>query len=152
MTPARQDGLTLVEMLVVLAIVGVMAGMVMLGLGNTGGGGTEREARRLAARLRLAADETMVTDRVLALSADASGYRFLTRDAAGGDWRPDAGSDLGERRALPSGMTLRTGAGEAPRPIGTDAGEAPTRITLSDARATWTVRFDGVDARVERAR
>ena len=59
-----QAGLTLVEILVVLAIIGVMAGATVLAIGAGGGGvRTETEARRLASRLELAADETMVTDR-----------------------------------------------------------------------------------------
>ena len=93
MTPPRyrrgEAGLTLVEMIVVLAIIGVMSGMVLLAMGNLGtGGSVESEARRLAARLRFASDETMVTDRGLALSADSSGYRFVVRDPTNDEWRP----------------------------------------------------------------
>ena len=69
--------MTLVEILVVLAIVGVMAAVVTLGVGAADRGmGVETEANRLADRLRLAADDVMVTRRPLSLSFDGEGYVF----------------------------------------------------------------------------
>ena len=54
--------MTLVEMLVVLAVVGVSAGVVVLGLGSLRrGDGAQAEANRLADRLKLAADEVLVS-------------------------------------------------------------------------------------------
>ncbi|RZM09800.1 MAG: type II secretion system protein GspH, partial [Sphingomonas sp.] len=90
MRRAREAGLTLVEMLVVLAIVGVMASVTLLAAGRGDrASSAESEARRLSVRLRLAADETMVTDRVLALAPDARGYSFVAWDAT----RRRTGSD-----------------------------------------------------------
>ena len=67
-------GLTLVEMLVVLAIIGVAAGAVTLGIGAaTRAPSVESEARRFAGRLQAAADDAMLGDRMIALTVDRSG-------------------------------------------------------------------------------
>ena len=82
----REAGLSLVEVLVVLAIVGIMAGVTVLGLGALDRGASgEAEAMRLASRMRLAADEALVTSVPLALVWEEHGYRFLAWDPAGGD-------------------------------------------------------------------
>ncbi|WP_404712120.1 GspH/FimT family pseudopilin [Sphingomonas sp. MMS24-J13] len=139
----RESGLTLVEMLVVLAIVGVMAGTVVLSAGAGSGRGAEVEARRLAARLELAADETMVTGRPVAFVGGRSGYRFLVRQA--GRWRDETAPAL-EPYTLPSGLTLE-GAGAAPVVIGADGGGSPLDLRLVPARGTgWAIAFDGVAA------
>jgi general secretion pathway protein H len=74
----RQAGLTLIEMLVVLVIVAVMAGVAVLGLGSLDRGSrAEAEARRLADRLQLASDEVLVAGAPLAMLWDPGGYRFV---------------------------------------------------------------------------
>ena len=88
-----EAGVSLVEVLVVLAIIGVMAGVGVLGLGAADRGArAEAEARRLADRLQLAADEVLVTGTPHALVWDAEGYRFLAWDRIGSslDRRPAA--------------------------------------------------------------
>lgn len=139
----RETGLTLVEMLVVLAIVAVMAGAVVLGAGSGSGRGAEIEARRLAARLELAADEAMVTGRPVAFVGDKKGYRFLTQQA--GQWRDDKAPAL-EPHSLPFGLSLE-GAGAAPVVIGADGGGTPIDLRLIPAKGTsWAIAFDGVAA------
>jgi general secretion pathway protein H len=139
----REAGLTLVEMLVVLAIVGVMAGLVVLSAGSGRGHGAEIEARRLAARLDLAADEAMVTGRPVAFIGSRSGYRFLMQRA--GQWRDETAPAL-EPYSLPSGLSLE-GAGAAPVVIGADGGGTPLDLRLVPAKETvWAVAFDGVSA------
>ena len=69
--------MTLVEMLVVLAVVGVSAGVVVLGLGSLRrGDGAQAEANRLADRLKLAADEVLVSGRPMAIAWTPGAYRF----------------------------------------------------------------------------
>ncbi|WP_446830080.1 type II secretion system minor pseudopilin GspH [Candidatus Foliamicus sp.] len=72
---SRTRGFTLIEILVVLALIGLLAGMAVLSLGASGSG-VEREARRLAATLRLAVDESRLQGRVLGLRFDARGYSY----------------------------------------------------------------------------
>ena len=69
------SGFTLIEILVVLAIIGLLTGMAVLSAGAASSG-VEREARRLSATLRLAADESRLQGRVLGLRFDSGGYSW----------------------------------------------------------------------------
>ena len=58
----RERGFSIIEILIVLAIIGVAAGAVSLGIGSaTRAPNVEAEARRLAVRLQAAADDAMNT-------------------------------------------------------------------------------------------
>ena len=85
----RSRGFTLIEILVVLALIALLAGMAVLSTGAVGDPVT-REARRLAATLRLAVDESRLQGRVLGLRLDSQGYSYL--ELVPGD--PDADSGL----------------------------------------------------------
>jgi general secretion pathway protein H len=140
----REAGLTLVEMLVVLAIVGVMAGAVVFGIGSGEGRGAEVEARRLAARLDLAADEAMVTGRTIGLAWTGDSYRFVTWKK--GQWQDDAASAL-EPHSLPAGLSLGSAGAHAPVMIGADGGGTPLTLRIAAAKGVgWTVAFDGIQA------
>jgi general secretion pathway protein H len=141
----RAAGLSLVEVLVVLAIVGVMAGATVLGLGSLARGASgEAEALRLAARLRLAADEAMVTSVPLAMTWDAHGYRFLAWDAVGARWRQSGQHDLGARHGLPAALRLeREDAAEGvPIVVTPDVPQAAV-LRIAGSGEVWRVAFDG---------
>lgn len=144
--PAGQTGMTLVEMLIVLAIIGVATGATVLGMGAMGGASAETEARRLGARLRAAADETMVTERPLALTWDAESYGFVTPDARG-RWTPAVGGGL-EPHELPSGIRLTGPRGSAPLPILVDGAAAPIQLGVTGSSGSWRVAFDGFDVAI----
>jgi general secretion pathway protein H len=133
--------MTLVEMLVVLAIIGVMGGLTVLGMGNAArGANAESEARRLADRLQLAADEAMVSDRAVALTWDATGYGFLAEGERG--WQPSDG-DAFARHALPRGLRLSLPE-HRPYPLGLESGAAPFVARVAGGGAGWTIRYDGL--------
>ena len=107
------EGFTLIEILVVLALIGVLTGMAVLSAGVTGSS-AEREARRLSATLRLAADESRMQGRVLGLKFDSGGYSYYellpgAREDGSGPvlvWNPLAeGKTLGPR-SWPARMRL----------------------------------------------
>lgn len=139
----RRQGMTLVEILVVLVIVGVMAGVVTLGVGlGDRGMGVETEANRLADRLRLAADDVLVTRRPLALAFDGEGYGFVRGEgqAAG---LVDA---LAERHRLPDGVRM-VGLGVAsPLAIDPDGAAPIATFGLAKGERRWRVAFDGLNA------
>lgn len=140
---ARRSGLTLVEILVVLAIVGVMAGVVTLGVGlGDRGLGVESEANRLADRLRLASDEVLTTRRPLELAFDAEGYGFVR-----GDGQADRVVDaLAERHRLPEGVRM-TGLGvSSPVTIDPDGTQPVAAFGLAKGDWRWRVEFDGLNA------
>jgi general secretion pathway protein H len=141
---SEEAGLTLVEVLVVLAIVGVMSSIAVLGLGGAGqGASAQAEARRLAASIQLASDEAMVTDRSLALSSDGKGYAFVEWNADSREWQPHKATDLGQRHELPAEMSLTGATSDAPVPIGESA---PAAFTITTGSQSWQVRYDGINA------
>lgn len=150
----REAGITLVEVLVVLAIVGLMTGASVIGLGVLGRGDRpEAEARRLAQRLDLAADEVLVTSRPLALLWDARGYRFAGWDAGSGDWTAAPPPALAGRHDLPAALRLAMGerGDEIPVRITPDLPQPPVVLDLEGANGGWRVGFDGFSATAAQA-
>ncbi len=141
-------GLSLIEVLVVLAIIGTAAGASLLGAGLLDRGGAETEARRLADRLQLAADEAIVTSRPMALVWDARGYRFVEWDAAAGRWQESVRFALGPRHALPPALRLEPSdtAEIAPVLIAPDLPEPAAALRLVGEAQSWAVTFDGFAA------
>lgn len=72
----RQRGVTLVELLVVLAMIAMLAGVVVLNAPPVAGE-AQREAERFAARIDLAAQTAITSGAVLGVELRNDGYRFL---------------------------------------------------------------------------
>lgn len=138
--------MTLVEMLIVLAIVGIGAAAVALVLGPGRGPGPEAEARRLAARLDLAADRALATGRPVRLVWDGGGYGFETWADAAAVWTPLIDPESGlARRDLPGGVALHGAAGALV--VAPDGAGTAMVWTLARGRDAWRVAFDGLAAR-----
>lgn len=143
---ANDAGVTLVEAMVALMIVGLMAGAVVL-MAPGPGRETREEADRLAARIVMAGEESIVLNRTMALVATEEGYGFERLESDG--WvEAEHGTALGFR-AWPSGLDVRIeeteAQGEDPRVVRFDAlGETtPARIVISGAGVRWRVSIDG---------
>lgn len=131
-----EAGLTLIEMLVVLAIIGVASGATLLSLAPRRSIGVEVEARRLAATVQQAADATMASDGPTAIVVDAAGYRL---DGIGAAPRHD----------LPAGIGL---VGAPANPVALALGNgAALDLTIARGSDAWTVSFDGLRAVATRA-
>lgn len=128
---SAEAGLTLLEMLVVLAIIGIASGATVMSL-SSHGPAAEVEARRLAGTMQAAADGALLGGTPAALYADARGYRI------GGD-----------RHALPDGMRLE-GVPTTVAPLALDDTSA-VDLTLVRGDEAWSVRFDGLRASASRA-
>lgn len=157
MTRARdaEAGLTLIEMLVVLAIVAVMAGVTVLGLGALDRGGrAEAEARRLADRLQLASDTALVAGAPLAMAWNARGYRFLRWDAGRGAWAGSGDGLLDTPHALPPALRLERadGGGAAALLITPDLPQPPAGFRVAGGSTSWGVAFDGFGATAKAGR
>lgn len=138
-----EAGLTLIEMMIVLAIIGVMAGAVTLGIGAaTRAPNVETEARRLAGRIQAAADDAMLGDRMVAFTAAKDGYGFAVNSGEG--WVPRTDGALGFHR-LPSGIVITL---DQPPPIvlGIDGGRAQLSATIASGSQRWRVNYDGMTA------
>ncbi|UZK67470.1 prepilin-type N-terminal cleavage/methylation domain-containing protein [Sphingomonas sp. M1-B02] len=140
-----EAGMTLMEMLVVLAIIGVMAGAVSVGIGSvTRAPSVETEARRLATRLQSAADDAMLGDRIIAFTVERNGYGFATIGPNGAMVvRTD--DALGFHR-LPGGMVVTLSV-KPPVVLGVDGSGKPLSAIIESGAQRWGVTYDGLTAR-----
>ena len=110
-------GFTLVEMLVVLVIMGLLAGLVTVIARPDERGVLRIEAERLAQLLELAVAESHLTGKSIGWTANGPGYRFWRlREDTG--WSEIRDSDLLRARTLPQGMTISGLRVENMRPQG----------------------------------
>lgn len=145
---SEQRGLTLVEMLVVLAIIGISTAAAVLAMSGGRDGNGQAEAQRLLARVQLAADEAMIGDRSLALSVTPTSYAVMERNDAGLSWQPTTLGGLNDVHKLPAGMQLSAQPDAALLPLDADAAGRPFALTLGRGAQHWTVSFDGMRARL----
>lgn len=139
-----QSGLTLVEVLVVIAVIGVATGAAMMGLnGADRNARPQAEAVRLARHLSLAVDEALVSGLPLQLIWDEGGYAFVQWREA--DWRPAAVPGLALRHDIRAPLRM---AGDGDDAILIAAsGSGPARaVEFQGAGTAWQVRFDGFTA------
>jgi general secretion pathway protein H len=143
-----ERGLTMVEMLVVLAIMGIATAAAVLAMGSGHDGNGQAEAQRLLARVQLAADEAMIGDRALALAVTPTSYAVMERSNTGRAWQPTTLGGLDDLHTLPPGMQLAAPPDGALLPLDADAGGRPFTIVLGRGTQHWTVSFDGMRARL----
>jgi general secretion pathway protein H len=98
----QRNGFTLVELMVVIALMAVAAGVVALTVGSHGSGATDT-ATRFASRLAAARDQAILSGRPISAWATASGYGF--DQLRGGHWerlttKPFDGADWGHGMAV----------------------------------------------------
>ncbi|MDQ3245900.1 MAG: GspH/FimT family pseudopilin [Pseudomonadota bacterium] len=115
----KGNGFTLVELMVVIAVMALIAGAAVLTIASPGDGPKD-SATRFATRLAAARDEAVLRARPVSAWVTASGYGF--EQYAGGQWQP---------------ITAKPFAG-ANWPEG-------TRVSLDDSSsARARVRFDSL--------
>jgi general secretion pathway protein H len=105
MRGARRAGFTLIEILVTMAIIGVLSVVIVLAAAPDEAAHARTEARRLAALLELALGETRASGTSIAWSPSPDGYAFL-RQGEDGEWQGFPADSPYRRRSLPAGVSL----------------------------------------------
>jgi general secretion pathway protein H len=145
MIPRAHSGVSLIELLIVLAIMGAVAAIAIPMFGGTGASGTELRstARQLAAGLRLARSEAVAQRRETFLSLDVAGRRFKV------DRHP-------EEHALPRAVELKLFTAQKDlvnEKVGSirffpDGGSNGGRITVASGERKYEVDVDWLTGRV----
>jgi len=105
---ARQNGFTLIEVMVVLVIVGIASAAVVLMLPNPGGR-VHDAGEKLAARALAVRDDAILAGRSTRMVIDTTGYSAERRIA--GRWQAYGGKGFGAV-VFPTGVMVTTGASE----------------------------------------
>jgi general secretion pathway protein H len=90
-----KNGFTLVELMVVLAILGLMSAAVVLAIPDPRGG-LVSEAQTFAARIGAAQERAIMDNRAVALRLTPTGYSF--ERSVNGGWQPIVERPFGEAR------------------------------------------------------
>ena len=102
----KEAGFTLVELMIVIAIMGLMTSIVILSLPD-GSRDLDQDAQRFAARTAALRDNAILQSRPMAVQITPSGYSFLVRQNGGWDvmedkpftstdWSSDVSAMVGE--------------------------------------------------------
>lgn len=137
-----EQGFTLVELLVVVAIIGLMSAAVVLAMPDPRGS-LVAEAERFAARAKAAQDAAVIGARPVAIRVTQAGYGFDQRSDGG--WRPLDRKPFVDQ-AWAEGARALVPAGGATRLVFDPTGIAePATLSLArdDERVTISLRYDG---------
>jgi len=138
--PARANGFTLVELLVVITIIGVLSAAVVLTLPD-GNGRLHDDAEALAARLVTARDLSIINGSDIGVRVDASGYGFDARTGDG--WTPLPDRALAPRRWSSGVAALATIEGGDRLVFDSTGLATPAHIGLERGGVRAGVRVDG---------
>lgn len=131
-----EPGFTLVEILIVIVIIGALAGMAVVNLGGSGRGPElEREARRMHALMRMASEQAILESEEMGFLLDQNLYRIVQYDAETGRWAKAASPEFGDHIIAEGFIAALVVEGGQPR-LGIRRSEMPSVLFLSSGEVT----------------
>ncbi|MGY6517136.1 MAG: prepilin-type N-terminal cleavage/methylation domain-containing protein [Lysobacteraceae bacterium] len=127
----RARGLSLVEVLVVLAILAAMAGALVLAFPDLGGRRADNEAQRLLGLFDLACDRAAFTGRDVGIALGASAYAFGQFRDEGFEPFPGRGGEALRPRRLAPPLSLRLRVDGRPVALAAEPPELPQLACLA---------------------
>ncbi len=102
---AKIHGFTLIEIMVVIAIMGIMLGLGMFAFGDGGlSEKLEQESQRLYGLIKLAQEESILQSKELAVELDRDGYVF--KQLYNDKWVDISSDKIFRKRSLTAGIEL----------------------------------------------
>ncbi|WP_147114766.1 prepilin-type N-terminal cleavage/methylation domain-containing protein [Tateyamaria sp. syn59] len=145
-TRVRTAGVSLIEMLVVLALFGVVAGAVVMSVpSGARATSTDAAARALAAHLDHAVDHTLITGQGFGIVRDGKDIRFVQR-GPNATWVAHSDKRLGQMKlsAAPSRISIKEAEVYAVSAQLIPNSAIPLRVDFGRGNSLETVLFDGV--------
>jgi general secretion pathway protein H len=102
----RVRGFTLIEILVVVAVVAIAAGIAVVAYDSDDRGIATREARRFAGALEHASAVAQARAETIGVSAEGGGWRFWRRSGDSARWLAVADDDALAPHAMPAGIAV----------------------------------------------
>ena len=99
---AKQNGFTLVEIVVVMVIFAIIVTMTTISIGDPQVKRMQQNSERVATLIQLAKEQAIFNSRDYALSIWESGYAFYTLNENG--WTPVSNDRIFRQRELPDGL------------------------------------------------
>jgi prepilin-type N-terminal cleavage/methylation domain-containing protein len=136
--PADDGGFTFVELLIVIVVLGILAGIVVFGVGRFRSDASSAACRADVSAVNAAADAYLaVTGNYPADMADLTAGQYLKTAPRSGTFTFDAGTRTAIRTPACDGPTTTVSAGPTPAPTPTASATAsPTTSAATSAAAT----------------